>query len=72
MISFRSKTLPNYPKWIAGATDEQASFADKAYLLCEKLYDHGGDEFVELVSPDVIVSQFRSLDDLRKLIKWPG
>lgn len=67
----RSKTLPRYQEWVdsnPGAVD----FVDRVYFYCEKLYDHGGDEIVELLTPVDILAKYKCLNDVRRQLKWPS
>ena len=67
----RSRTLPKYQEW-ADKNPSAADYVDRAYLLCEKLYAYGGDEIVELYTPDDIIAKFKTLNDIRRLINWPS
>jgi hypothetical protein len=61
----KSSTLPIYRNFLATATPEQIEFVDSVFALCEKNYSAGGDTVAECFTPEEILEQFKTLDDVR-------
>lgn len=57
--------LKLYKEWLATATPEQIAFVDSIYKECEEHYEDGGDTVVECMTPQEIMSQFKSIKDAR-------
>lgn len=63
----KSNTLRNsYSTWLALATLAQREFVDAVYAMCEQHYGGGGDTVVECYSPNEILDEFTSLDDVKE------
>lgn len=62
----KSTTLPLYRAWLATATPEQIEFVDSVYEICERNYEAGGDMVVECVSPEEVLKEFTSLDEVKE------
>lgn len=63
----KSGTLPIYKTWLATASDDDKSFVDSVYEMCERNYANGGDTVVECYEPQAILARFKTLNDARKL-----
>lgn len=60
-----SQSIKDYPEFIQSATEEQIRLVDEIFKLCEDHYDNGGDTVVECYSPENILQQFESIDDVK-------
>jgi hypothetical protein len=65
----RSATLPLYKRWVATGTYDQIKFVDDVYALCEANYDMGGDTICECYTPEEILEEFPTIDEVKKLVK---
>jgi len=64
----QSKTIMIYSEFLESASLEQAGFVDQVYKLCEDNYDCGGDNVVECMTPEEIVEEFNTMDDVKEYI----
>jgi len=55
-----------YQKWVAErpGPDKDVAFVDDVYHMCETFYGEGGSVIVEAFTPDEIVEQFESTEDV--------
>jgi hypothetical protein len=67
-MQFNSQTLRNGgpAKWLAQAAVPQIAFVDAVYAMCEEHYGAGGDTIVECYTPEEILEEFETLDDVRR------
>ena len=63
-----SKTIMLFKKYLESASLEQAGFVDQVYKFCEDNYDCGGDNVVECMTPEEIVEEFNTIDDVKEYI----
>lgn len=62
----KSATLPIYKTWLATATEAQIEFVDSVFEVCERNYSRGGDVVVECYTPEEILDEFKTLNDVRE------
>lgn len=66
-MTVKSNTLKSiYKNWQESATEQQIEFVDSVYALCEKNYSNGGDDVVEGFTPVEILTEFKSLNEVRE------
>ena len=58
--------LESYPEWVKSAPAQTIEFVKSVYKLCTDNYDAGGDTIVECFSPQEIVNQFKSLEEVKE------
>lgn len=52
---------------MAALTDEQLAFCDQVYDLAMRNYSNGADFIIECYEPWVLVQDFKTLDDVRRM-----
>ena len=62
----QSNTINVYTSWLATATEEEVAFVDAVFALCEKHYEEGGDTVVETFHPKEILTEFKSIKEVRE------
>ena len=63
----KSRSLKIYHKnWQRSATVEDILYIDKVYLLCEKNYSGGGDQVVVCMTPEEILQDMPTLEEVKK------
>jgi hypothetical protein len=61
----KSETINLYKPWIATARKGQVTFVDEVYHLAEEHYNAGGDTIVECFSPEEILTEFTTFQQVR-------
>jgi len=68
-VAFKSHSLSLYKEWLASnPPPKQVEFVDAVYALCEKNYERGGDVIVETESPEDILGNYKTMNDVRRAV----
>lgn len=57
-----------YKDWLKTAEQAEIELADNIYHICEQNYSAGGDTIVECYTPEEIIEQFKTVDQVKSLI----